>query len=133
MQHRSGCLYTAMRGDRQSVQSSHPDNVNSFSNDCKLRWKSLTLSLHTISCANLLKNPDKTQCASALDLQKTLVPDVGYLYSVLHVRTSHTHTHTHTHTHAHGTDSESSSECSSHGATRGMQTACSGGPQLFLN
>ena len=33
-------------------------------------------------------NPDKTQCASALDLQKTLVPDVGYLSSVPHVRTS---------------------------------------------
>ena len=32
-------------------------------------------------------NPDKSQCASALDLKKTRVPDVSYLSSVPHVRT----------------------------------------------
>ena len=42
--HSMWCLYTAIRGDNVSFQSSRPDNMRSFSNICKLRWKSFTLS-----------------------------------------------------------------------------------------
>ena len=41
--HFSGCLYTAIRGDKVSFQSSHPDSNRSFTNNCRLRWNSFTL------------------------------------------------------------------------------------------
>ena len=99
MYHRNGCLCTATRGDRRSFQSSHPDNINSSSNDCKLRWKSFTLSLHTISCENKLKTQIRPSALlRSISRKRLFLMSVICLPCFMFALLTHTHTHTHTHT-----------------------------------